>query len=70
MKILELSKEIYSSIAIDNTITVFNHLATINKTETRHTWKLLFRRCKYDEKRTILEFENYLIGIENQNGHH
>ena len=70
MKILELSKEIYSSASVDNTINAFNYLVVIKKTETRRTWRLIFRKCKYDEMRTILEFENYLIGIENQNGHH
>ena len=56
MKTLELSKEIYSLSSIEETI--------------RYLWKLVFRKCRYDELRTVYEFENYLIGLENQNGHH
>ena len=70
MKILDLSKEIYSPAAIDKTIHDFNHLGIIKKTETQHTWKLFFRKCKYDEMRTVYEFENYVIGLENHNVHH
>lgn len=70
MKTLELSKKIYSLSSIEETIRVFKHLGTITKIETRYLWKLVFRKCRYDELRTVYEFENYLIGLENQNGHH
>ncbi len=68
MKILDLSKEIYAPSAVDGAIIAFNHLADITRIDRRDSWKICFRKCKYNEKRTVFEFENYLIGLENQNG--
>ncbi len=70
MKILELSKDIYSSAVINEAIRAFQHLVRIKMHNTSCSWRLIFTKSKYDEVRTVYEFENYVIGLENQNGHH
>ena len=43
----------------------YTDYAKMTLLENDRTWTLDFDECKYDEMRTIKEFENYLIGLEN-----
>ena len=65
MKKLQLSKEIYSKQSVSNAIVAYSGYARITVSEKRKYLQLTFRNCKYDEVRTIKEFENYLISLEN-----
>ena len=63
---LKISKQIYARSSIDTAVSAFRNHAKIQIRETLSYWCLLFRHCKYDPKLTMKEFENYLIGLENQ----
>lgn len=65
---LKLNSEIYSTECIKRVQKVYKDLANIEITGKKGILLLRFSNCKYDEKRTIKEFENYLIGVENSNG--
>lgn len=65
MKTLKLSKELYSLINIEETIDVYDRLANIEILHRNNCYLLSFSGCRYDTNRTIKEFENYLIGLEN-----
>ena len=65
MKKLQLSKEIYSKQSVSNAIAAYSGYARITVFEKRNCLQLTFRNCKYDESRTVKEFENYLISLEN-----
>ena len=43
-------------------VDAYRNLAKIQILRKR---KIVFWNCKYDEERTVREFENYLIGLEN-----
>lgn len=65
MKVLNLNKALFSVENIEKTAVVYKEYARINiKTENMY-YRVSFDKCKYDEDRTIKEFENYLIGLEN-----
>ena len=66
MKEIRLSKEIYSEKCIKKAIADYSSLAKIDYTQNGGIWKISFAQCKYDEMRTLCEFENYLIELENQ----
>lgn len=63
---LKISKEIYARNSVDAAVTAYRNHADILIRETLADWRLVFRHCKYDPKLTTKEFENYLIGLENQ----
>ena len=65
MKELKLSKAIYSIQGIKETIGAYSGYATMEIHNRGAHWGVMFSACKYDEKLTVKEFENYLIGMEN-----
>ena len=66
MREISLSKEIYSENCIKKAIADYDSLAKIKYALKGDTWQISFTKCKVDETRTIREFENYLIELENQ----
>lgn len=67
-KKLLLSKEIYSINRIEEACEAFSHIVLIEIEDSLNYWKCDFSNCKFDEEKTALEFENYLIGITNKEG--
>ena len=62
---LSVNTDIYSIENILYAAEAYKNLAKINILRKSETAKIVFRNCKYDEERTVREFENYLIGLEN-----
>lgn len=62
---IKLNNQIYSCDNIDKTIEVYKDYADIIEKDAFGYTILLFYNCRYDERYTIKEFENYLIGLEN-----
>ena len=62
---LTLCEDIYSEEKIKQVMQVYKDYARINLKKKDGKYILEFKNCKYDEKITIQEFENYLIGMEN-----
>lgn len=65
MKKLKINRFVYSDEAIEATMQAYRHLAMITAKVKGDYTILTFWKCKYGDERTIKEFENYLIGIEN-----
>ena len=65
MKILNLKKEIYDREYIEYAIKAYKDLAEIKMRDGKEYIELSFSHCKYEEERTVSEFENYLIGAVN-----
>ncbi len=65
MNELKLIKEIYQKKNIHQAIVAYRGISDVNLQDQGNYWILQFTNCKYDEARTIREFENYLIGLEN-----
>ena len=65
MKILNLRKEIYDKEHIEYAVKAYRDLAEIKMREREDYIELSFSHCKYEEGRTVGEFENYLIGAVN-----
>ena len=66
MKTLRLNKKVYQEDSVRLTITAYKDYAQFSLKESPDAWELAFSDCKYDEDRTVKEFENYLIGVENR----
>jgi His-Xaa-Ser system protein HxsD len=64
--IMELSKAIYSKMAVCRAAEAFQNIARITVRETDNYWSLEFSGCQYGETATSKEFENYLIDLENK----
>lgn len=62
---LSVNADIYSMDNISKAVEAYKNLAKIKTLKKGETVTIVFRYCKYDEERTIREFENYLIGLEN-----
>lgn len=62
---LELNREIYSRENVDAAREAYREIAKISVKEKKDYIRVFFLNCKYGEERTVKEFENYLIGIEN-----
>lgn len=65
MKKLKINRSVYSDETIKSTMQAYQNLATITTKIKGDYAVLTFWKCKFDEERTVKEFENYLIGIEN-----
>ena len=65
MKELQLRKEIYSAQSVLDAVATYSGYARISVIEEAKYIQVSFTDCKYDETRTVKEFENYLIGLEN-----
>ena len=64
---IQYTKYIYNYESIRKAISDFKHLSRIRVLrENQDGWVLGFDKCKYGEERTAREFENYMIGLENQ----
>ena len=62
---LHIRKELYRVECIAGAIDAYKDIATIRVDDGNDYWLLHFSKCTYDSARTIREFENYLIGLEN-----
>lgn len=62
---LRIAKEIYQEKNIHAAIVAYTGISDVNLQDQGDYWILHFINCKYGEKRTAQEFENYLIGLEN-----
>ncbi len=62
---LSVNTDIYSIDNIFEAAKAYKSLAKIKIYTKGMTAEIVFRNCKYDEERTVREFENYLIGLEN-----
>lgn len=62
---LRIRLEIFSPESIEQAVAAYNRLAKIHTCFEGEFARLDFFDCKFDEYRTIKEFENYLISIEN-----
>lgn len=65
MKRLKLKNEIFSLKSINMAKEAYAKLASIAIIQGRRNTELIFTNCRYGEDRTVKEFENYLIGLEN-----
>lgn len=65
MKKITVNLEIYSEKTIQKAIQDYHSLAKISVKHRKERATITFWHCKYDENKTVKEFENYLIGIEN-----
>ena len=65
MKKIRLKKEIYSRQNLNEAIKAYGNIARILILPNKDEYVMQFFDCKYGEDRTIKEFENYLIGLEN-----
>ena len=63
---LILNNDIYSALNIRIASDAFSGLCSVTVEKVPGSALLVFTSCKYDEDRTIHEFENYLIGLENK----
>jgi len=63
---LKLRSDVYTEGSIKKVIAVYKTLADIVIEGQKDGYMMIcFTNCIYDEKLTIKEFENYLIGVEN-----
>ena len=62
---LRIIKELYQEKNIHLAIKAYKGISDVFFQEQDNYWILLFTNCKYNEAKTIQEFENYLIGLEN-----
>ena len=64
--ILTLNRDIYDINSVKNAIRAYANFADIECSETNDQWICIFTNCRYDASLTMMEFENYLIGILNR----
>lgn len=62
---LKLSVQIYTADNIKKAISDYSAIAEIKLSKSKEYYICEFTACKYDEKETIMEFENYLIDLHN-----
>ena len=62
---IKLNSELYSKANIKIAMDAYKDLACIQMDTRGEYYILQFADTKYDESRTIKEFENYLVGLEN-----
>ena len=65
---LLLNKSLYDQKCILEAIDDFCRISNIRLESVEKYWKCIFVKCKLDVNRTILEFENYVIGLSNRKG--
>lgn len=65
MAMLQLNNKIYTKEAVLKAVYDFTGLCTIKFDEVEKYYQLEFEDCKCGEERTMKEFENYVVGIEN-----
>jgi len=60
-----MNKSIFGRSSIEKAVNDYGDFANSAVSETDKYWILQFSDFKYDEEQTVMEFENYLIGLEN-----
>ena len=65
MNRLIIDLEIYSKKNIETVKELYKNLANIEEKTSGNKISLTFKNCRLDIRRTMKEFENYLIGLEN-----
>lgn len=65
MKTVDLSLDIYSKQNIELARDAYKNISKTVVVYRENYAKLRFLFCKYTEEKTVKEFENYLIGLEN-----
>lgn len=63
---LFLNQDLYGRKSIQEARMDYKKLAKIEMEEADGYWICSFLQCTYGLKRTMLEFENYLIGLSNR----
>lgn len=61
MMTLRLNKELYEKDSLQDAVNAYRELAKIEVQEQDFYWIIQFGQCRYEEKQTVAEFENYLI---------
>lgn len=61
MMTLRLNKELYEKDSLQDAMNAYRELAKIEVQEQDFYWIIQFWQCRYEEKQTVAEFENYLI---------
>lgn len=62
---LRFHKEIYAGWALQSAVAAYGALATITIRDDDEYHICQFDRCRYEEKLTVKEFQNYLIDLMN-----
>lgn len=62
---LKLKKELYPLSYISTAQAAYAEICQMQVDENDTHWLCNFSACKYEEQRTIMEFENYLINLIN-----
>ena len=62
---LSLNTSLFSEENLKKAVADYRLLAAISWQRTDGCYLLHFEDCRYDPKRTAMEFENYMIGLEN-----
>ena len=65
MKQIIITKEIFSKTSLERAMQDYSNLCEFSIAEKADEWEVRFSNCRFDEQRTVNEFENYLIGLEN-----
>lgn len=61
MMTLRLNKALYEKDSLQDAVNAYRELAKIEVREQDPYWIIHFRQCRYEERQTAAEFENYLI---------
>lgn len=64
--ILKVCKELYSYDNLIEAAQAYADIVDIRIEDKDFFWILYFTNFQYGAKRTVKEFENYLIGLENR----
>lgn len=70
MKIINYNSEFYSLKNILAAAKAYQELADITVSEYTEGFTVTFHNCRYDETRTVHEFDNYVISLMNQTNEH
>lgn len=62
---VKFNRNVYSDETIERTMKVYKKHAITTISYKKEYAIVCFWKCKYDEERTVSEFENYMIGVEN-----
>lgn len=63
---LLLSKDVYKTFLINETVKAFSDIAKISLYDDERHIVCIFEDCAYSKEQTIKEFENYLIDLCNK----
>ena len=66
MKELIVSTGIYSVETVRLALEAYRGYASVQVREKNDRITLTFSECRFGEERTVMEFENYMIALENK----